>query len=160
MPSSPDTRAELEAQEHMSSSDKKAELEAHDEDMLKYLTIDGLMASVIEGSIKPQSGRYLVKLARGHRAWLGEVLFEPSMACPDWSSLQKDCFFVACFAVFHKIRRWTVGEEEDRRGVLHPEHRSPQRHHQRRQKSVEFIALSYRWISAGEVEGSAESYMT
>merc|ERR1712135_84239 len=100
MPSSPDTRAELEAQEHMSSPDKKAELEAHDEDMLKYLTIDGLMPSVIEGSIKPQSGRYLVKLAR--------------------------------------------------RGFLHPEHDHLNATIKGDKKSVEFIALSYRWISAGE----------
>ena len=126
--SSPDKEEDLQAQEHVSSSVKKAELEAQDQDMLKYFTIDGLMASVIEGSIKPLSGRYLVGLARGQRAWLGEVLFGPSMVCPGWGSLQKDWCFVACSAVLHKIRSWTVGEEARFAGrrILHPQRRSPQ----------------------------------
>ena len=156
-----DKKAEVEAQEQLSSSVKKGEQEAQDEDMLKYLTVDGLMTSVTEGSIKPLSGRYLVKLAGGQRAWLGEVLFDPSMVCPGWVS-QRIVF------LWHAVRCSTKsgGERLEKRqdlpddAFLIPSLNQVEAMNAGKKGCVEFIALSYRWISAGKVEESVESYMT
>merc|ERR1712136_121408 len=102
------------------------------------------------GSIKPQSGRYLVKLARGHRAWLGEVLFDPSMACPGWSSLQKDWFLWRALRCSTKSGGGRLEKRKPDEAFFIPSTDHLNATIKGDKKSVEFIALSYRWISAGE----------
>ena len=164
-----DKTVEVKAQEQLSSPHKKVELEAQDEDMLKYFSFDGLMASVTEGSIKPLSGRYLVKLAGGQRAWLGEVLFDPSMVCPGWVS-QRIVFLWRAVRCSTKSGGERLEKRQDlpddaflipsARQLKAAEESEGQYLNNKKKGRVDFVALSYRWISAGKVEESVESYMT